>query len=94
MAVVDFDAVNQTKVINVDRDFGVVNLFNRLDDRVLQCLVAFSRNRRGLLCKEAFKVIFLALKRFDRAFDTRFGRRFDAVYFFDFDAVITHPNIL
>ena len=63
MTVIGYiDPVNQTEVIDIDRNFRIVNAFERIDDSGVQVAAGLSlRLLGGFLRQEAFEIIALTL---------------------------------
>ena len=60
--IIHFDPVNQAKIIDVDWNFGIVNLFESIDHRFLQrAACAANACTFRLLRKKPFEIIALAL---------------------------------
>src|SRR3546814_12043930 len=70
------DAVDKAQIVDIHRDFGIVNLLERVDHRLVQRPARLTaRNRRRRLREEAFEIIAFALERLGRTLDARLGRR-------------------
>ncbi|MCY1177395.1 hypothetical protein D9M73_177010 [compost metagenome] len=94
----DIDAVDEAEIVDVDRDFRVIDFLERRDHRLVQRAAGLARRiARWLLREKAFEIVALALERlawrFLRRFDARARRLLDRADFLDFDPV-AHPKIL
>lgn len=57
----DVDAVDEAEVIDVDRDFGVEDFLQRIDDAVIEIATRFARRDfAGLLRQETVEIVALA----------------------------------
>src|SRR5690606_20789258 len=96
------DIVDEAEVVDVHRNFGVVDFLERVDHGFVA--IAADRagiGRRGLGGEEALQIVALALElrahRFWRGLDildARLRRRRDAFHFLDPNSVLAHPKIL
>ena len=95
MAAVDLDIIDEAKVIDIDRNFGVKNFLERRNNRFVEVAIGLTRSGgSGFLRQETLKIILLAFEGLRSALNTRFGRRFDAAHFFEPDVALAHPKIL
>ena len=99
MAVVDLDIIDEAKVIDIHRDFRVVDVLERIDHGLVQVAADRMRiDRSGLGREEAFEIVALALEFLGRRLDIRdacLRRCLDAFHFLDLDhPVLAHPKIL
>ena len=94
MAFMNVDAVDQAQVVDIDRDFRVVNVLQRVDHRFVQVAAGLARRLIcGLLRQETVQIVALARGRV-RRLDTRPWRRVHRVHFLDHDlAFVGHPKI-
>src|SRR3546814_9451934 len=78
------DAVDKAQIVDIHRDFGIVNLLERVDHRLVQRPARLTaRNRRRRLREEAFEIIAFALERLGRTLDARLGWRLHRIDLFD-----------
>ena len=67
----NFDAIDQPEIVDVHRNFGIVDLADRGNHRLVELAAGFaSLHGFGLLLQEALEIVALALERLAR----RFGR--------------------
>src|SRR3546814_9815503 len=100
MSIVGYiHTVNQAKVVDVDRDFRVVNFLERIDDAFIDVASRLTRwSFHWRLLQKAVEIIAFALHRFTRGrrivINARLARRFDAVHLFDRNfPFLVHPKI-
>ena len=89
------DAVDQPQIIDVHRNLGIVDLLQRVDDRIIHRATGLDgRIHLRLLRQEPGEIIPLALRVGVRLHhDARLGRRGDGLHFLDLEP-IAHLKIL
>ena len=97
IVVIDFDAVDQSQIVDIDRNFGVKNVLERGDHLFIEVAAGCAGGHAlGLGGEEALKIVALALELVGRRFlDRRARRRGYLIDFLDCELrFLVHPKIL